>query len=150
MAKEIDHAALRVRAGAIAGTSNLFDVRLAQSNVGLNRVPAPTAQLNVDVEVSPSASISLDDDEAGLLLVNVEFHVRIADTAENAEPVAEVECAFVAAFESHPDSEPSGDELEAFAETTGLFAVYPYAREYISDVTRRMGLPALVLDLLKR
>lgn len=149
MAKETDHAALRARAGAIAGTSNLFDIRLTKSNVRLNRVQAPTAQLNVDVEMSPSASISLDGDDEGLLLVNADFNVRIMDASDEADPIAEVECTFVAAFESHLDSEPSGDELGAFAETTGLSAVYPYAREYISDATRRMGLPALVLDLLK-
>lgn len=149
MAKEMDHADLRVQAGAIAGTSNLFDVRLTQSNIQLTRVPAPSAQLSVNVEMSPSASISLDPENEGLLLVNADFNVRITDVGDN-DDVAEVKCAFVAAFESHLDDEPSREELDAFAETTGLFAVYPYAREYISDVTRRMGLPALVLDLLKR
>ncbi len=149
MAKEMDHADLRVQAGAIAGTSNLFDVRLTQSNIQLTRVPAPSAQLSVNVEMSPSASISLDRENEGLLLVNAAFNVRITDVGDN-DDVAEVKCAFVAAFESHLDDEPSREELDAFAETTGLFAVYPYAREYISDVTRRMGLPALVLDLLKR
>lgn len=149
MAKETDHADLRVQAGAIAGTSNLFDVRLTQSNIQLTCVPAPSAQLSVNVEMSPSASISLDGENEGLLLVNADFNVRITDVGDN-DDVAEVKCAFVAAFESHLDDEPSREELDAFAETTGLFAVYPYAREYISDATRRMGLPALVLDLLKR
>ncbi|MCT1450407.1 protein-export chaperone SecB [Corynebacterium sp. p3-SID1194] len=145
-----DHSELRVRAGEIAGTSNLFDVRLVQSTARLERVPSPDAQLSVSVEMTPSGSISLDAGTNGLLLINADFTVTIVDAGNDSEPVASVECTFVAAFEPHMDSEPAQEALDAFAETTGLFAIYPYAREYISDATRRMGLPALVLDLLKR
>jgi len=52
--------------------------------------------------------------------------------------------------ESRPDLELLRTRRLCHATFYNLFAIYPYAREYISDATRRMGLPALVLDLLKR
>ena len=43
--------------------------------------------------------------------------------------------------------EVTTDELEAFAETTGLMALHPYARELIQDQTARLDLPALTIGV---
>ena len=43
------------------------------------------------------------------------------------------------------DATLNADELEAYAATTGQFALYPYAREFVSDATTRLGLPPLTL-----
>lgn len=49
-----------------------------------------------------------------------------------------------------PADEPlTEDELDAFAQTTGQFALYPYARQFIYDLTGRMGLPPLHLGILR-
>lgn len=150
-----DHAERRVVAGKIAGSTNLFDIRLTKSVSELHSIPAADAKLDVDLKISPSAQASAVDDGATLLLVNADFSVTInaADSAsaDDAAPtIAEISCSFTAAFQNCLDDEPTQDELDAFADTTGIFALYPYAREFFSDATRRMGLPVLVLDLLKR
>lgn len=40
-------------------------------------------------------------------------------------------------------------ELDAFAKTTGQFALHPYAREFIAQMTGRAGLPPLHVGPLK-
>ena len=142
---------LRVQAGRIAGNANLRDIRLTQSDVRLHFVPNPTASLSVELDISPEAEIApAIGDSAGLLLVSCGFSVTISSDAEDVtDSVATLQNEFTAAFTHTLFDEASDEELEAFANTTGLFALYPYAREYISDCTRRLGLPTLVLDLFK-
>ena len=145
-----DQNELRVQAGRVAGNANLRDIRLMRSQVCLNYVPEPVAKFDVELEISPEAvTTPRQPDGKGLLLVNCGFEVKISDGGTRETPVAIIDCEFTAAFDhSLPDDTADG-ELEAFANTTGAFAIYPYAREYISDATRRLGLPTLVLDLFK-
>ena len=150
-----DHAERRVLAGKIAGSTNLFDIRLTKSVSELHSIPTADAKLDVDLKISPSAQTSATEDGARLLLVNADFAVTInaadSDAADDANPaLAAISCSLTAAFQNCLEDEPTQDELDAFADTTGIFALYPYAREFFSDATRRMGLPVLVLDLLRR
>lgn len=145
-----DQDELRVQAGRIAGNANLRDIRLTRSQVCLNYVPDPAAKFDVELEVSPEAvATPTQPDGKGLLLVNCGFDVKINDGGNRETPVATIDCEFTAAFAHSPPDDTEDGELEAFANTTGAFAIYPYAREYISDATRRLGLPTLVLDLFK-
>lgn len=151
-----DHADRRVAAGKIAGSASLFDIRLTQSSTALHAIPASHAELDVDLKISPSAQIAPAETDSGLLLVNADFNVSIRAVTsrghgnEARDDVADIVCSFTAAFQNSLPEEPTQAELDAFADTTGIFALYPYAREFFSDATRRMGLPVLVLDLLKR
>lgn len=45
---------------------------------------------------------------------------------------------------------PTEEELTAYAATTGRFALYPYIREYVYDLTGRLALPPLTLEILSR
>ena len=44
---------------------------------------------------------------------------------------------------------PQPEELTAYAVTTGQLALHPYVREYISNITTRLGLPSLTVGVLK-
>ena len=49
-----------------------------------------------------------------------------------------------------PEAQPfSDDELRAFTQSSGLFTLYPFATATVSDLTTRVGLPALILPMLK-
>jgi hypothetical protein len=48
-----------------------------------------------------------------------------------------------------PDIKFSDEELDAFGQTTGQLALYPYAREFIASLTGRMGLPALQIPVMR-
>ena len=65
--------------------------------------------------------------------------------------VARMEFEFAALFSFRPreDDDPfAEDELLAYANTTASFAIYPFVREYVYDVTGRLRLPALTLGVL--
>ena len=52
--------------------------------------------------------------------------------------------------ERSDDTEPLTEgELDAFSNTTGQFALHPYAREFIADLTGRMRLSPLHIGMLK-
>jgi len=147
-----NHEELRVLAGRVAGQSNLRDIRLTSSQLELMSVPEPGAPLEDALDVSPEAQISSGtDSDPHLILVNCSFDVSISreDSGDSAQ-VANIRSSFTAAFTADSDNDFSDQELQAFANTTGVFAIYPYAREYVSDCTRRLGLPTLVLDLFKQ
>lgn len=151
------HEELRVQAGRIAGNANLRDLRLTQSELNLHYVPEPGAPLRVKLSISPEATTTKIAEDISFIVVSAGFEVTIdtdtesiseADLADDS-PVAQIQFKLAAAFSHTLTNELDETELEAFATTTGLFALYPYAREYVSDATRRLGLPTLVLDLFK-
>ena len=51
--------------------------------------------------------------------------------------------------EDEPDEPFTESELTAFGQTTGQFALYPYAREFVADLTGRMGLPPLHMGVMR-
>jgi hypothetical protein len=65
--------------------------------------------------------------------------------------VARIEFEQAALFVMDMDAgnPPDAEELNAYAVSTGQFALYPYVREYISDLTSRLGLPPLTVGVLK-
>ena len=72
--------------------------------------------------------------------------------ADGSDEIATVNFKLNALFqvERTPDGEAfTQSELEAFGQTTGQFALYPYARELVFDVTGRMGLPALHMGVMR-
>lgn len=85
-------------------------------------------------------------------LVNKELiqaHLDIEVTAITpSDPLmgVEMECAFVGVFSVHEGSDREG--LKEFCETVPLGILWPYAREYVNDVTSRMGLSIQSLPLI--
>lgn len=147
MLDERDQAELRVLAGRIANSSHLRDIRLSRTSSQLHSTPHPGSEFAAEMEVTLEPIVAGTAPDSALA-VNASFDVSIRD-ADARTSVADVSCTFTASFTHDLGGQATEEELNAFANTTGIFAIYPYAREYISDATRRLGLPALVLDLLR-
>lgn len=90
--------------------------------------------------------------EPALILTSV-YTVTITSEQDGVEiEVADVAftLALLVSIEVHDgDDDLTDEEVEAYAKTTGAFAQYPYAREYLQSITARMGLPALTLPVLR-
>lgn len=138
---------LRIKAAKVAAAASLKDLRLQASHTELIEFPTPGVELSVDLKVDLKANKSPNKD---LVALAAQFTVNISEARdEKKQGIAIISCAFSSAFEMAEQVDWSDDELEAFANTTGIFAVHPYAREFVSDATSRMGLPTLTLDFLK-
>lgn len=141
----------RIAAGEVAGRSELLDVRLISSQVSTPDIADPSVSLQFEFDGSPTVH---SEDGSGEFVVSVAYRLTVTQESEGEEgagesQVAELEFHYAALF-SHDSSESFSDSaLEAFAKTTGSFAIYPYAREYVQDVTSRLGLPPLTLGLFK-
>lgn len=155
----------RSLAARVAGCADLHDVRLF--GVGAN-LESPVVEGELSYTLSSDVSFqTLGEPVVRTVIVTGEYEVTVLESTDSAddagdgddgeddgtEKVAEVRFTLAALFsvpELDEDEEPfTAEEYEAFAATTGQFALYPYAREFVSDVTSRMGLPALHIGALR-
>ncbi|MBF0383298.1 MAG: hypothetical protein HQL69_19935 [Magnetococcales bacterium] len=98
-----------------------------------------------------------DDDFGDLhLFIRYDFGVRImvqedvidGDGNIEQKELATIEACFLARYLMQ-GAEPDQKTIENFATSVGMFNVWPYWREYASDVSRRMGLDGIVIPLFK-
>jgi hypothetical protein len=143
----------------VAARTQIKDIRLLKSSFELESIPAG-GQLRFGIDFKSSEV----DWEPGEDQFMVQCHYELAlservfvdDSAtgepEETEPIAiaNIEFALAGLFElemQSDDAPPTDAEVKAYAATTGAFALYPFAREYVYDVTGRLRLPALTLPV---
>lgn len=150
----------RSLAARLAGSAELRDVRLF--GVSANLV-SPILEVGLAYELNSNVEYQVID-EANAFIVTGSYELSVTDAAPSddeeqsgggAEPsqIADLSFSLAALFdlpEPDEDAKPFEDgEYEAYAATTGQFALYPYAREFVAEMTGRMGLPPLHLRALK-
>jgi preprotein translocase subunit SecB len=144
-------------AARVAGCADLQDVRMFGVAANLE---TPAFEGSLSYTLSSDVSFQTVGEPVTTLVVTGEYEVEVQDSpdaedGDESEPttVAGVQFTLAALFAlpKQGDEEElfTDEEYEAFAATTGQFALYPYAREFISDVTSRMGLPALHIGALR-
>lgn len=152
----VDLNELRSLAARVAASADLVDVRLFSLESALDQVPAPDGELSYsfdsEVEVQESAN------ESAVLLVDGTYDVALRQAAERdgevgreGTAIAQMKIHLAALYRIHvPETADfTDDELDAFAKTTGLLALHPYARELIANLTARMGLPTLHVGTIR-
>lgn len=160
----MSEAQLRQIAARLGGRVELLDVRLMSSAAETVELVFADTPLSVSLEVEPSA---LSADSGRALIVTARFEITVArepdgtpdgevgdasaddDSVGDSPAVATLSCTYSALYDLGEEREISEDELDAFARTTGVFALYPYARAWAQDTTARMGLPPLTLQVYR-
>jgi preprotein translocase subunit SecB len=149
---------LRNRALRVAARAEIEDVRLFE--VKSNVVELPDRPTGLSYTMASDVQVQYLPEEDGLIAAG-EYKVTIReaeqDTTDDAvsdDPKTILDLEFTMAMlfsvEVREGDEPFTEtELDAFAKTTGQFALHPYARELVADLTGRMGLPQLHIGMLK-
>lgn len=142
---------LRVRGARLAGQVRLGDIRTFAMNAAAHSVPTLEGG-QLDFRLTPEISAELDEEslvvEGKYTLTIFEGEVGEADD-QDPPPIAELGCTMAALYLVEPTGEPfTLDERDAFAATTGQFALYPYVRALFADLTARLQLPILTLPVL--
>lgn len=142
----MDDATLRRVAAAVAETAELVDVRLANVSASIEpqRSTTPTPPYAIDVKLTQTVgAIEIADlpDDGTPFAVQ---HDYVLDIESEGERAALIECTYLAVFVHRGGSPPKREQLEAFGQTTGAFAIYPYVREMVHNLTSRFGLPVLM------
>lgn len=147
-------------AARVAGCADLHDVRLFGVRATL---ATPGVEGALSYTLSSDVKYQTLGDPIRTVIVTGEYEVNVLESPgrdDSDEPgedepskVADLSFTLAALFSiPEPDAGEESfeeDEYEAFAATTGQFALYPYAREFVSDLTSRMGLPALHIGALR-
>lgn len=143
---------LRLIAGRVGGQADLVDVRTTRLLAELSSPPSKGGRLSYDLD-----SDLRYGNEEGVFFVEAEYRLSAFQAAaeevepQPREPFAIVEFNLYAVYDlPERDDGPYGDEeLEAFTQTTARFALYPFARELVYDLTRRLGIPPLTLGTMR-
>jgi hypothetical protein len=152
-AEEVDEA--RRLAANLAARTDIRDVRLLKSSAEIMRLPVADPVLTYDI--SSEAAVEYEPGNRSFV-VRAIYHLSISadststdEEASKDSAVAKIEFEHAALFviDRNADDPPLPEELNAYAISTGQFALYPYVREYVSDVTGRLGLPPLTLGVLR-
>lgn len=153
-----DLSAARKLAARLAAKTDIRDVRLMKSSAEIVRLPVddPFLAYNFDsdsaVEYEPGGESFVVRGTYRVFITAASTNEAV-DTSNNPDAaVAKIEFEHAALFVIDLDSgedPPDAEELNAYAVTTGQFALHPYAREYISNVTGRLGLPPLTVGILR-
>lgn len=153
---------LRRRSAHVAARTEIADVRCEElSGVLISQPPADT-RLSFDL----NREITVEVDESDWFIVRAVYVVvvqtggRSGDTTETSrdeiEPprdIAKLSAHLAALFTIDPDRKDgpaiTKDDIRAYAESMGLFALHPYAREALRDLSVRLSLPPLTIGVLR-
>lgn len=145
----------RRQAARLAAKAEIRDVRLLKSSAEVTDIPATGSVFTYDL--NSEANVDYEPGSTSFVVrFSYQLSIKPAESAEQNEPpsatsVASIEFEQAALFviELGEDEEPlREEELTSYAVTTGQFALHPFAREYIYDVTGRLGLPPLTVGIL--
>lgn len=142
-------------AARVAARATMGDVRLVEAAMRMERFPSPQPTLTYHLEYEPQLEFSDGEDS---FVVRIKFNLKVVEVAdehdedvESDQSVASISFEYAALFllQMRDGDDPVKlEELSAYAKTTGLLALYPYAREFIYNATGRLALPPLTVDVL--
>jgi hypothetical protein len=154
MSSPADFAEAQRQAARVAAKTDIRDVRLMRSCAEMTDLPGADATLTYDLDSGANVEY---EQGSGAFVVRSNYHVSImpagppGNATEPSDAIAKIEFEQAALFVislGENDTPPTAEELSAYAITTGQFALYPYAREYIYDITGRLGLPPLTIGVM--
>jgi len=162
-ATDADDIKLQHRAARLAARAQIRDVRLLRTSAQVHHQPRSDGGLTYDIEFTPAVDADPTATSSFVVRLACRLHIQDRDSAKPDDSseaartgeltVATAEFEYAGLFEyilREDDAHPSDDEFVAYASTTGRFALYPYIREYVYDLTGRFALPALTLEVLSR
>ena len=124
------------------------DVRLVEANVA-TRVRSPSDTGAVDLLVNREAEISEHQEENGTFFVMATMRAQLVPEQAKEDALVSIETRFELEYRLPEGFRVDPQTLTAFAETNGIYNIWPYWREFVQSTFVRMGLPPLVLPLLR-
>ena len=122
-------------------------VRLVEATAETKvRSPADTGA--VDLLVNRTAGIS-ERQEDGTFFVVATIRAQLVPEEAKEEPLVSIETSFELQYRLPEGFRVDPDTLTTFAETNGVYNAWPYWREFVQSTFARMGLPPVVLPVLR-
>jgi hypothetical protein len=90
-----------------------------------------------------------DHGKNGTFRVHPIMEVRVSPRGSKAQPAVVVKVGFELTYSLPKSFSATQQELEAFAQTNGVFNAWPYWREFVQNMFARMNLPQPALPLYR-
>lgn len=123
------------------------DVRLVEVNAE-TKVRSPADSGAVDLLVNRTAAISEHQDKETFFVV-AKMRTQLVPEQAQEEPLVSIETSFEIRYRLPEGFHVDPDTLSTFAETNGVYNAWPYWREFVQSMFARMGLPPVVLPVLR-
>lgn len=140
----------RALAARIAGQAELRDIQLFGLHAVLEHQPIAGKEIGFELQTSLGSSLPSN---SNTLVVQGDYELKTwqKTEADGRDTVATFNLQIAALYELPVDEarEYTEEEVQAFADTTGQFALYPFVRQHINDLTSRLSLPPLTLGILR-
>ena len=139
---------LSKQAAPVAQNSELLDIRTFQLHAEILDIAA-SGELKDIMSLDTTLGVAREG-------TNLSYHFEheLILKGKNGQDAVKIQVHLAALFRFPAENEPGGevteDSLIAFGQTTAHFAVHPYLRVAVSDLTARLGCPPVTLALLKR
>jgi hypothetical protein len=134
---------------ALAAFQNHCEIeRITLQSCSASRAKAG-AEFKEPFEVKPALSNISSSIHGQNFVVEVSFEYAAWDSSEPPERIFKVDCTFEVSYGLRDDYLPTEDERISFSKGTAVFNCWPYAREFFSDITSRLGHVPPALPLLR-
>jgi hypothetical protein len=100
-------------------------------------------------EVKPALSNIASSVQGERFVVEVSFEYTAWDSSEPRERLFKIDCTFEVCYRLQDDHRPTEEQKSSFSKGTAVFNCWPYAREFLSDITARLGHQTPALPLLR-
>ncbi|MEJ5328605.1 MAG: hypothetical protein WHT07_00435 [Desulfobaccales bacterium] len=131
----------------VARAVELREIHLLRAAVSRPGPEPVQGRLVLDFDCSTRLLEAVEGDH--LLPVACDFSLTARNEEEPQREVMRVEATFLVSYEvAHPEN-LSMDDLHHFARINPLYNAWSYWREFVHSMTTRMGLPPLLVPLLK-
>lgn len=131
----------RVLAARVSAGVDLLDLRIRRIEAELHSAAAE-GPFSFKLDVTPAVSRA-----DKLAVYSLEYQFSSKDSDDQLVLDGTVELSVL--YQLPGDRELNDDDLTAFGEISVLFTAYPYLREILHSLTGRMGLPPLILDVMR-
>lgn len=112
------------------------------------RISSPREVKEVEAVLGYSARLK-EHRKDGTFVVASTMEVRLAPRESNERPAVSIKAGFELTYALPQDFRVSRSELNAFAQTNGIFNVWPYWREFVQNMFVRMALPPFTLPVYR-
>ncbi|SPF49392.1 hypothetical protein SBA4_4050006 [Candidatus Sulfopaludibacter sp. SbA4] len=105
----------------------------------------PAEGLSVEIDFKPGA-FSI---EGASLTVDTDFTFALTQEGDRDHPAVRIDCRFEGLYHLIPDYSPTTEQIEAFRAANAVFNCWPFFREYVQNMTVRMGIPPPPIPFLR-
>ncbi len=134
----------RADVARIINATNLTNLRVDEVKAG----PVKAAPDTINAGIVNKKIAFSSPHGSDVLLVRVEHTLSCRDKDETE--IASVTFAHIITFHLTTDLKTSRAALSAWIDTNVYYMVYPYVRQFFTEMTSALGLPPVILDYLHR